>query len=132
MKFPLVVVCLICSLTAWGQGQGMSALDDLIRSAEQGDADAQLSLGGMYDNGEGVPQDYVQAVKWYRLAAEQGNAMAQGILGNMYYRGQGVPQDYTQAVKWYRLAVVSQFDYYGGLVYECPDERGNSSNHRCD
>ena len=27
----------------------------------------------MYDNGQGVPQDYVQAHKWYNLAAASGN-----------------------------------------------------------
>ena len=26
------------------------------------------------DNGQGVPQDYVQAIKYYRLAADQGDA----------------------------------------------------------
>ena len=31
--------------------------------------------------GQGVPQDYAEAVKWYRLAAEQGNADAQYNLG---------------------------------------------------
>jgi len=59
----------------------------------------------MYYNGQGVPQDYVQAVKWYRLAAEQGVANAQVNLGVMYVNGQGVPRDYVQAVKWYNLAV---------------------------
>ena len=58
----------------------------------------------MYDNGEGVPQDYAEAVKWYRLAAEQGNAKAQYNLAVMYDNGEGVPQDYAEAVKWYRLA----------------------------
>ncbi len=38
----------------------------------------------MYDNGQGVPQDYAEAVKWYRLAAEQGYAYAQYNLGVMY------------------------------------------------
>ena len=38
----------------------------------------------MYDNGDGVPQDYKEAVKWYRLAAEQGDAAAQYNLGIMY------------------------------------------------
>ena len=33
---------------------------------------------------EGVEQDYVEAVKWYRLAAEQGNADAQYNLGVAY------------------------------------------------
>jgi TPR repeat protein len=31
----------------------------------------------MYDNGEGVTQDYKQAVHWWTKAAEQGNASAQ-------------------------------------------------------
>ena len=33
---------------------------------------AQVNLGVMYDNGEGVLQDDKEAVKWYRKAAEQG------------------------------------------------------------
>ena len=57
-----------------------------------------------YDNGQGVPQDYKTAVKWYRLAAKQGYALAQTNLGVMYANGQGVPQDYKTAVKWYTLA----------------------------
>ncbi|MBN4047960.1 SEL1-like repeat protein [bacterium AH-315-O15] len=28
----------------------------------------------MYENGEGVPEDYTEAVRWYRLAADQGRA----------------------------------------------------------
>ena len=31
-------------------------------------------------DGEGVPQDYAEAVKWYRLAAEQGDVMLNTIL----------------------------------------------------
>jgi hypothetical protein len=58
----------------------------------------------MYDNGQGVSQDYKTAVKWFTLAAEQGDAFAQFNLGNMYRRGDGVPQDYKTAVKWYTLA----------------------------
>ena len=74
------------------------------KDAESGDADAQNNLGGMYDNGQGVPQDVAEAVKWYRLAADQGYAMAQYNLGVMYDNGQGVPQDDAEALKWYRLA----------------------------
>ena len=55
-------------------------------------------------NGQGVPQDYAEAVKWYRKAADQGYAAAQTNLGLMYAHGQGVPQDYVEAVKWYRKA----------------------------
>ena len=41
------------------------------------------TLGGMYDNGHGVPQDYAQALTWYRKAADQGYAAAQFNLGSM-------------------------------------------------
>ena len=75
----------------------------LTQQANQGNAIAQFNLGLMYAKGQGVPQDDVQAVKWYRLAANQGNAIAQLNLGYMYYNGRGVPQDYAQAVKWFRL-----------------------------
>ena len=54
--------------------------------AEQGHAEAQFTLGAMYAAGEGVPQDFVEAVRWYRLAAEQGHAWAQYNLGVRYPR----------------------------------------------
>jgi TPR repeat protein len=45
----------------------------LIRPlAEQGDASAQYNLGVFYDNGLGVPQDYVSALMWLNLSAAQG------------------------------------------------------------
>ena len=45
----------------------------------------------MYDNGEGVAQNEVEAVKWYWLAAEQGDAGAQFNLDRMY-GPRGAPQ----------------------------------------
>jgi uncharacterized protein len=35
--------------------------------AEQGDADAQYRLGGMYAEGQGVPQNFVTAHMWLKL-----------------------------------------------------------------
>ena len=52
---------------------------------------AQFNLGFMYDEGQGVPQDYAEALKWYRLAAAQGFAKAQFLLGVMYAKGRGRP-----------------------------------------
>ena len=59
-------------------------LDELKARAVDGDAEAQLDLSRMYENGEGVAQDYKEAAKWYRLAADQGNAQAQYGLGGAY------------------------------------------------
>jgi uncharacterized protein len=58
----------------------------------------------MYERGESVPQDYAEAVLWYRRAADQDFATAQRLLGSMYQNGKGVPQDYVQAHMWYNLS----------------------------
>ncbi|MEY4635371.1 MAG: hypothetical protein RJA55_1169, partial [Acidobacteriota bacterium] len=65
---------------------------------------AQHKLGASYYIGQGVPQDYAQAVAWYRKAADQGDADSQYNLGVMYRNGQGVPQDYVESHKWRNLA----------------------------
>jgi TPR repeat protein len=78
--------------------------------ADEGDARAQLSLGGMYYNGHGVPQDYPEAAKWTRRAAEQGYAPAQADLGVLYWNGQGVPQNVVLAYMWISLAAEQQPD----------------------
>ena len=57
--------------------------------------------------GQGVPQDYKTAVKWYTLAAEQGHFGAQHSLGLMYELGLGVMQDSVYAHMWYNI-VASQ------------------------
>ena len=44
----------------------------LTQQANQGNAKAQFNLGWMYYFGRGVPQDDVQAMKWFILAAAQG------------------------------------------------------------
>ncbi len=58
----------------------------------------------MYQYGQGVVQDYKQAVAWYKKAAAQGYAPAQFNLGVMYGKGQGVARDYVEALKWLILA----------------------------
>ena len=94
---------LVLVLTATVSAQS-TKIEQLRSAAEQGDASAQNNLGQMYDNGQGVPLDDQEAVKWYRLAAEQGYVDAQYSLGFRYDNGRGVPQDDQEAVKWYRLA----------------------------
>ena len=57
-----------------------------------------------YTWGDGIPENYVEAVRWYRMAAEQGHAKAQGALGGMYSGGWGVPKDNVQAYAWVSIA----------------------------
>ncbi len=75
-----------------------------LKSAEQGDAQAQHDLAVLYVNGTGVPQDYAEAVKWFALAAAQGDVESQYSLGLRYLKGDKVEQDFAESVKWFRMA----------------------------
>ena len=89
---------------AYGRGDYATAFRIWVGLAEQGDAEAQSKLGGMYLDGRGVTQDNVAATDWFRKAAEQGFAEAQCDLGFAYSQGRGVIKDETEAVHWYRKA----------------------------
>ena len=88
--------------------------------AEDGYVSAQYNLGLWYYKGDGVKQDYEQAIEWFSRAAQQDNSSAQFNLGLLYYKGEGVVRDYEQASEWYRRSA-QQGDYAAqynlGLMY---------------
>ena len=84
--------------------------EETKRLAEQGLAFAQSNLGFMYDNGEGVPENDAEAVRWYQLAAEQGNESAQYNLGVMYDNGEGVSQNNVRAYVWWSVAAAQGYE----------------------
>jgi len=87
--------------SGWAQnGEYEPYSAELVKKAQAGDASAQLHLGWCYEDGNGVTQDYKEAVKWFTKSAEQGDTVAQSNLGLCYYLGKIVPQDYEGAVKW--------------------------------
>jgi hypothetical protein len=63
-------------------------------------------LGLHYFSGIGVPQNYEQAVRWFRKAAETSDQdpWVSACLGICYYYGLGVPQDKAEALKWFQKA----------------------------
>ena len=80
-------------------------IGQLLRRAEQGEAEAQAELCAKYTAlGDASPPDVTAVVKWCRRAAEDGYAEGQFGLGVMIFLGQGVPKDNAEAVKWYRRA----------------------------
>ena len=82
-------------------GEDKKTFQELMKSAEQGDAEAQNSLGLMYNNGEGVTQDSEKAVEWFKKATEQGHAEAQFFLGTMCFTGEGgLKGNKEEGVKW--------------------------------
>jgi TPR repeat protein len=69
---------------------------ELIKKAEAGDAEAQFQLGYCYYNGEGVAQNYKEALAWMTKSAEQGFAKSQLAVAYRYYEGEVVAQRFEQ------------------------------------
>ena len=90
-------------LTAYQQGDFVTAAKEWRQLADQGDSSAQFNLGLLYYDGKGVPQDYTEAANWFRRAAEQDYEKAEHNLGAMYGSGKGVKRDYIQAYKWLNI-----------------------------
>jgi TPR repeat protein len=79
------------------------------RAARQGGVDSQVSIAQMYEDGDGVPQNYAQAARWYKKAAEHvpdrgGAGVARSGLGFLYMDGHGVSQDYVAAYMYFALS----------------------------
>ncbi|MBR6901213.1 MAG: SEL1-like repeat protein [Synergistaceae bacterium] len=80
-KFQKVLACLMCAVAVLGAVSAFAeSFNDVLKKAQKGDAEAQYKLGLMYDNGDGVTQDYSEAVKWIRKAAQQELTDAQEFL----------------------------------------------------
>src|SRR6185312_11351087 len=116
-SFQRTVTAIACAaaiggaVVTWHSYQKVAHQRKLVASAnaaraqaERGDAKAESLLGHMYYHGEGVPQNYAEAFRWYSKAADQGDAKAEYTIGYMYRRGEGVPVNYAQALLWCKKA----------------------------
>ncbi|MEL7023971.1 MAG: caspase family protein [Pseudomonadota bacterium] len=87
---------------AYDRADLKSALNVWMAAAESGDAEAQNTVGEIFERGLGGEPNYEAAVIWYQKAADQGNARAQLNLGTLYESGKGVEKDRLQALNLYR------------------------------
>jgi TPR repeat protein len=102
------------------QGKAADVLPELRRLADAGDADAAFDLGLLNDIGQGVPQNFEEARRWYERAAAAGNPTAAFNVGVLYDAGRGVPEDRAEAARWYLRAAEKGFgraEYNLGLMY---------------
>ena len=91
-------------LAAYNRGDYDTALREVMPLAVAGDSRARALIGMMYVDGEGVPQDDAEALRWFRLSADHGHAIGQWMLGAMYAEGRGLPRDYVLAYMWFNFA----------------------------
>jgi hypothetical protein len=84
---------------------GTLSLKRWLPLAEKDNVEAEYYVAHIYANGtDGVPEDYVQAAKWYQRAADKKYAPAMQELGYLYEQGLGVPKDSLAGLKLQRAA----------------------------
>jgi uncharacterized caspase-like protein len=76
------------------------------KAAAMGSVTAMNNLGAIYSVGNGVPQDYAEARKWFEKATA-GLPVAMTNLGQFYRDGHGVARDYAEARKWFEKAAAA-------------------------
>jgi hypothetical protein len=85
-------------------GSFQTAHSQLLTLAKKDNAEAQFQLGLMAHLGRGIPQNFLEAQKWYERAAKAGEVQSQNNLGVIYRDGLGIPVDAVVAYKWFSLA----------------------------
>ncbi|MEW5735046.1 MAG: tetratricopeptide repeat protein [Thermodesulfobacteriota bacterium] len=61
--------------------------------AARGDSSSMRNLGLMYLNGQGVPRNPREALRWFVKAADAGDSDSMLILGEMHVNGVGTPRN---------------------------------------
>lgn len=74
-------------------------------AAEQGNTQAMLTIGELYEKGLGVTKNLTKALGWYEKAADAGNGEAAFRSGLCYEIGLGAVADLAKAVAAYNQAM---------------------------
>jgi TPR repeat protein len=78
------------------------ALAWYLLAARENESAAQNNIGELYYYGDGVPQNYLCALKWYLKAAEGIDIdNTPNAIGHLFEDGDGVPLDKYKALEWY-------------------------------
>lgn len=108
----VVMLFAVASLAAWlasdgshvRYARGNDLVSTLHQRAKAKDAEAQVQLGRMYDEGDGILRDSKEAAGWYAQAAQSGNLEGQYLYALALMEGRGVVQDYQAAFRWLETA----------------------------
>jgi localization factor PodJL len=96
-----------------------AAVAELQTAAQGGDAEAQFTLGRVYETGRGVKTDLSAARDWYTRAAGQGHVAAAFNLGMLEAQA-GTREGYGHAARWFDQAArkgLADAQFNLGMLY---------------
>lgn len=107
----LTFIVMVCLTSCGGSSKSdvnvpTKYCEELVKLAEDGNAEAQANLAACYATGEGVTQSTEEAIKWLKKSVKQNNAKGQWYLGGIYEYGAqngipGIKKDHEEAMKWF-------------------------------
>lgn len=107
--------------------QPPNKLERLRQAAERGNPSAQYHLGKLLLQGNEIPKDPKDAVRWLTESAEQGNQYAQYALGKIYLLGKDAPKDSGTARMWFQRSANQGNQYAQYFVDHMDDHRAAPS-----
>ena len=83
----------------------------ILAAARSGELEAQVLLGQILLNGDGIERDPKLALTWFRICAQRGSAMASNMLGRCHEHGWGCAVDLPAAAGYYHQAAAQELDW---------------------
>lgn len=110
--------------------RNFATIQELIKAADDGDAQAQHDLGSSYAAGTGIKQDRLKALHWWMKGAEGGDALAMERLADVFRTGEVTlekvtPIDLDRAIGWYKKSAAAGYHeaLFGlGRIYQQQQE----------
>ena len=108
-------------------------IEEVKIKAQQGDAEAQCTLGSCLLEGHYIEKDVRKAMIWLHKSAEQERSDAQTMLGLLYYGNKcsGIRQDKEVGKYWIRRAVTNGCEYARSILtaIELIEKRKEERHH---
>ena len=114
---------------AYQRGFYLTAMDNALPRAQNGEAAAQTLVGLLFEQGLGVKRDRKQAAFWYKQAAEGGDPAGMFKYALLLMEGRQVERDRKKADEFMRKAAdagnpSAQFNYAQMLVADGAADKG--------
>jgi TPR repeat protein len=79
------------------------------KAADRKDTSSMRAIAQLYEDGQGVTQDYAEAMHWYRKAADLEDPLAAYLIAVHYLYAKGVPADEPKGREWMKKSAALGF-----------------------
>lgn len=100
MNRLLIGLTLCWAFSVYADTTADPQIAELLRKANNNDAEAQYQLALRYQSGDGIPQDLSEAFYWFQQSSERNQPQAMHQLAKMYLQGHGIETNTAEGIYW--------------------------------